>query len=210
MAISCLGCMHAGCVGFNWANRAYACRRRLSGAVANTAGLTLAAAVEWRGRVIRRRHDVNFAMAVFARRKFHACRSSHAEFAVDADGLNLGYVVVTGCAVDWIEPAAVPPAIGADVAVEAFGHAMNRGLELCEVNFVTIVTGICLFFVARQQRERGAGKEEDEADYCLAHCYAPCSRSPWYRNAYTYYVPVTPISQYPETARNTDFRAAGT
>ena len=92
---------------------------------------------------------------------------------MDADGLNLDDVVVTGSTVDWIEAAAVPPAIGADVAVEAFGGAMNCGLEMCEVNFVTIVTGICLFFVARQQCERGADKEEDEADYCLAHYDTP-------------------------------------
>jgi len=50
---------------------------------------------------------------------------------------------------------------------------MNCGLELCEVNFVAIVAGICLFFVARVSRERSAGKEEDEADYCLAHYDTP-------------------------------------
>jgi hypothetical protein len=71
-------------------------------------------------------------------------------FAVDAEGLNLDDFVVAGCAVDWIEPAAVPPTIGADVTVEAFGHAVHGGLELHEVNFVTVVTGICLFFVARE------------------------------------------------------------
>lgn len=69
---------------------------------------------------------------------------------MDAGGLNLDYVVVTSCAVDWIEPAAVPPAIRADVAIKALGRAMNCGLELCEVNFMAIVTGICLFFVARE------------------------------------------------------------
>jgi hypothetical protein len=97
-------------------------------------------------------------MAVFARRKFYPCRPLHAVFPVDADRLNLDDVVVTGCAIDRVEPAAVPPAIGADVAVEAFGRAMNCGLELCEVNFVAIVTGICWFFVAREYRERGAGE----------------------------------------------------
>jgi hypothetical protein len=93
---------------------------------------------------------MKFAMAVLAGRKFYACRSLHAVFAMDADGLNLDDVVVTGCAVDWIEPAAVLPTIGADMAVEAFGRAVHSGLELCEVNFMTIVTGIRLFFVARE------------------------------------------------------------
>jgi hypothetical protein len=92
---------------------------------------------------------MNLAMAVLARRKVYARQSLHAEFAVDADGLNLDHVAVTGGAVDRIEPAAVP-AIGADMAVEAFGRAMNCGLELSEVNFVAIVTGVCLFFVARE------------------------------------------------------------
>ena len=68
---------------------------------------------------------------------------------MDADGLDLDYVGVTSSAVDRIETAPVP-ALGADVAVEACSHAMNCGLELCEVNFVAIVTGICLFFVARE------------------------------------------------------------
>ena len=210
VAIACLGRMHAGRIGLNWANRTNARGCGFPGAVTDTAGLTLIAAIERRRSVIGRCHDMNLAMAVFARRKFYPCRSLYAMFPVDADRLNLDDVVVTGCAIDRVEPAAMLPTIGADMTVEAFGCAMHGGLELCEVNFVTIVTGICLFLVARQQRERGAGKEEDEPDYCLAHCYAPCSRSPWYRNAYTYYVPVTPISQYPETARNTDFRAAGT
>ena len=149
MAISCLGCMHAGRIGFDRANGANARWCRLPGAVADTAGLTLVAAVERRGRVIRRRHDVNLAMTVFTRRKLHARRSLHAEFAMDADGLDLDYVGVTGSALDRVEPAPVPK-LGADMAVEAVGRAMNCGLELCEVNFVAIVTGIRLFFVARE------------------------------------------------------------
>ena len=68
---------------------------------------------------------------------------------MDADGLDLDYVGVTGSAVDRIEPAPVPK-LGTNMAVEAFGRAMNCGLELCEVNFVAIVTGIRLFFVARE------------------------------------------------------------
>ena len=150
MTISRLGCMYAGRIGFNWPNRAHARRCWLPGAVADGAGLTLVAAVERRGRIIRRRHDVNLTMTAFARWQFHAGHSPHAEFAVNADGLNLDDVAVTGAAVDRIEPAAVPPAIRADVAVEAFGRAMNGGLELSEVHFVAIVTGICLFFVARE------------------------------------------------------------
>ena len=149
VAISGLGCMHAGRIGFNRANGADARWCRLSGTVADTAGFTLAAAIERRGMVIGRRHDVNLAMAVFARRQFHARRSLHTEFAMNADGLNLDYLGVTGSAVDWIEPAAVPPVIGPNMAVEAFGRAMNCGLELCEVNFVAIDTGIRLFLVAR-------------------------------------------------------------
>jgi hypothetical protein len=93
---------------------------------------------------------MNLAMTVIARRKIYARQSLHAEFAVDADGLNLDYVVVTGRAVDGIQPAAVLPTIRADMAVETVGRAMNCGLELCEVNFVAIVTGVCLFFVARE------------------------------------------------------------
>jgi hypothetical protein len=93
---------------------------------------------------------MNFAMTVFARRKLYICRSLHTKWAVDADGLDLDHVVVAGRAIDRVEPAAVPPAIGANMAVKAFGRAMNCGLELCEVNFVAIVTGICLLFVARE------------------------------------------------------------
>jgi hypothetical protein len=92
---------------------------------------------------------MNLAMAVFARRKFYTGRSLHTEWAMDADGLSLNYVIVTGCALDRVEPAPVPK-LGADMAVEAVGRAMNCGLELCEVNFVAIVTGIRLFFVARE------------------------------------------------------------
>ena len=150
VTVSCLSGMHAGRIGLNRANRANARWRGLPGAVANTAGLTLGAAIERRGRVIRRCHDMNFAMAVFARRKFCTGRSLHTERAMDADGLDLDYVGVTSSAVDRVKPAPVSPTIRADVAVEAFGRAMNCGLELCEVNFVAIVTGICLFFVARE------------------------------------------------------------
>ena len=150
MTISRLGCMHAGRIGLNRANRANTRGCGLPGAVADTAGFALAATIERRGTVIRRHHDVNLAMAVFARRQFHARRSLHTEFAMNADGLNLDYLGVTGSAVDWIEPAAVPPVIGPNMAVEAFGRAMNCGLELCEFNFVAIVTGTCLFLVARE------------------------------------------------------------
>lgn len=150
MAIACLLCMHAGCIGLNWANRANALWCGLPGAVADTAGFTLAAAIERRGTVIRRRHDVNLAMAVIARRQFHARRSLHTEFAMNADGLNLDYLGVTVSAVHRVEPAAVPSVIGPNMAVEAFCRAMNCGLELCEVNFVAIVAGICLLFVVRE------------------------------------------------------------
>ena len=149
MTVSCLGGMHAGRVGLNRPNRANARWRGLPGAVADTAGLTLVAAIERRGSVIRRCHDMNFAMAVFARRKFYTGRSLHTEWAMDADGLDLDYVGVTGPTADRVESTPVPT-LGANMAVETFGRAMNCGLELCEVNFVAIVAGIRLFFVARQ------------------------------------------------------------
>ena len=92
---------------------------------------------------------MNFAMAVSARRKFYTGRSLHTEWTMNADGLNLDYVGVTGPTADRVESTPVPT-LGANMAVETFGRAMNCGLELCEVNFVAIVAGIRLFFVARQ------------------------------------------------------------
>jgi hypothetical protein len=81
---------------------------------------------------------VNLAMTVFTRRQLNARRSLHAEFAMDADGLDLDYVVVTGSTVHRIQPAPVSARVGADVAVEALCDAMNGGLKLCQVSFVAI------------------------------------------------------------------------
>ena len=142
--------MDTGRIGLDGTNRPHARRCRLSRAMAHTTGLSLAGGVYRRCTIGRRRHVVDFAVTGIARRQVQASQALHTEFAVDADGLYLDHVVVTGSAVDGIKPTPVPAAIGADMAVEAFGHAMNGDLELCEVNFVTIVTGIRLFFVARQ------------------------------------------------------------
>jgi hypothetical protein len=91
---------------------------------------------------------MHVTMAAGAGRQFHPGHAPHTLGTVHTYGLFGDHVAMTYSTVHRIETAPVP-ALGADVAVEAFGRAMNCGLELCEVNFVAIVAGICLFFVAR-------------------------------------------------------------
>jgi len=85
---------------------------------------------------------MSLAVAGFARRKLHACRSLHTEFAMYTDGLNRDYVRVALAAVYSREAALVPALVCTDMALEAFSRTVNRLLELYEVGFVAVVTGI--------------------------------------------------------------------
>ena len=82
---------------------------------------------------------------------------------MDADGLDLDYVLVTGSAVDRIESALVPARIGTDVTIEAFRRSMNRLRILRRVHFVAVVTGIHWLGIRRLQCKRHEGEEENEA-----------------------------------------------
>jgi len=65
------------------------------------------------------------------------------------DGLDLDHVCVTFPTAHRIEAALVPTLVGTDVTVEALCHAMNGDLELCQVSFVAIQTGIRLLGIVR-------------------------------------------------------------
>ena len=177
----------------------------------NPAGLTLGEGGN-RGRfVCVRHHRVDFAVTICAARQNRVREFLRTQLAVGARRLLLDDVVVTGSAVDGIEPAFMPSFIGADVAVETLSRAVNSGLKLRQVRFVAVEARICLFGIVRCQGERKAGKEEEgDAGSKRTHSDTHCCRMVWLRNAYTYYEPAITKSQHPEPARNTDFRATAT
>jgi len=68
---------------------------------------------------------------------------------------------MTSFTVNRIEPSPVP-AFPADVAVEAFRQTVRSALEVSQINFVAIVTGILFLSVGGLQPEQQAGDEESE------------------------------------------------
>lgn len=179
--------------------------------MACSAGLTLGDGGN-RGRVVRvRRHGVDFAMAICAGWQDLVREFLRAKFAMGAGRLRLDDVLVAGATVDRVESALVPALVGADVAVEALGRAVHSGLELRQVGFVAVEARVCLFGIVSCRGKRQAGKKDKgEASNERTHSGTHCYRVFWSRNADTYYGPAMPISQHPEPARNTDFRAIAT
>ena len=129
---------------------------------------------------------------------------------MSARRLLLDDVVVTGSAVNRIEPAFMPALVGADVTVETLRRAMYRGFELRQVGLVAVEAGVCLFGIVSYRGEREAGKEEGDASNERTHSDTHCYRMFGFRDAGTYYGPEMPISQHPAYARNTDSRATAT
>jgi hypothetical protein len=68
---------------------------------------------------------------------------------------------MTFTTVHRIEPAPVP-AFPSDVTIEAFRQAVRSRLELGQIDFVAVVTGVFLLSVGRLQREQQAGGEDSE------------------------------------------------
>ena len=134
----------------------------MSGPVAGSTDRTLIVLIHRRRRIARRHHRMHVTMAADASRQFHAGHMSDAFRAMYAYGLFGDNIGVTVFAVNRVEAAPVPT-VGADMAIETLAHAVHRELELYEVYFMTIVTAIRLFFIARQRHERHADKKEDWA-----------------------------------------------
>ena len=92
---------------------------------------------------------MHVAMAAGAGRQLHAGHMSDAFRTMHAYGLLGDDIGVAIFAINRIEAAPVST-VGADMAVEALCRAVYRNPELCEVHFMTIVTAVRLFFIARQ------------------------------------------------------------
>jgi hypothetical protein len=106
-----------------------------------------------------------------------------------------GHLGMTFATVNRIESAPVPALVGADMAIEAFRRTVNGAFEEVQVDFVAIVTGICLFCIARLQCEGQAGKEKGQGGDELAHGNALCSGYFRRFDACSNYEPSLPISQ---------------
>jgi hypothetical protein len=78
------------------------------------------------------------------------------------------HVSMTSSTVHRIEPAPVP-AFPADVAVEAFRQTVRSALEVNQINFVAIVTGILFLSVGCLQPEQQAGDQESEGLMHASH-----------------------------------------
>lgn len=87
---------------------------------------------------------------------------------MDAGGLNLDYVGVTGPAIDGVEPAPMPPVISTDVAFEAFGLSVRRSREVGEI-VVAVETGVCVFSLACLRRKQEASDNNGDR---VVHVFA--------------------------------------
>lgn len=100
-------------------------------------------------------------VAGFAGWQIRARESPRAPFAVHADSLFLDDVGMTGRAVDRIKPAAMPPVIGANMALQALRAAMRRQAEVTEV-VVTFEAGIGVLCCAERGGEQETRYEDGE------------------------------------------------
>lgn len=204
------GGVHAGGIGLDGSDRVNARRCRLAGAMARPASFSLAAFVNRRGWLIRRRHVMYIAVAIRACGKFHARHALHTFPAMHTQDLFGQHLGMTFRAVHRIEPAPVPAFVGTDVAVETFRQAVNATLEVSEIDLVTIVTRVCHFRVCGLQNERRASEENGERGEECAHENALRVGFCWYSLLPSNYEPSPDKSQYPAAALNTHSGAAYT
>ena len=153
--------VHAGGIGFDGTDCAYAWRCRLSGTVANPASLSQAAEVN-RGRgLTRQRHGMDIAVTTRTGRELHASGALQTFRAMHAHSMLGGNIAMTAPAVHRIESASVP-AVRAGVAAEAFRRAVRAALEGRQIDFVAIVTGVFFLGVDYLGTKQKARDEDGE------------------------------------------------
>ena len=142
--------VHAGRVGLNWPDRVNTRRCRLPGAMAGPASLSQAFSMNRRGWFTRQRHGMDVAVTARAGGKLHTRNALYSLRAMHTYRLLGEHLGMASFTVNRIEPAPVP-AFPADVAIEAFRQTVRSALELSQINFVAIVTGVLFLSVGRLQ-----------------------------------------------------------
>ena len=163
------GSVHAGGIRFNGADRANPRRGRLPGAMAGSAGLSLATLVHEGSWLACRHHVMYVTVTTRTRRQYCVGETLQNVLAMNARVVLGQYLGMTVPTVDRIEPTTVPAFVGADMAIEAFRLSVHGALVVGDVDLVAIVTGVFLVRVGRLQPERQAHEERYEGGKGLAH-----------------------------------------
>ena len=147
-------------IGRNGTDRANAGWCRLPGAMAGPASLSLAAGMNGRGWLARRRHGMDIAVTTRTGRELYVRRASQVVTAMRTHSMLGGDAGMTFPTVHRIEPATVLALVGTDVAVKAFRQAVNGAFEVSQIEFVAIDTRVLILGAGRMHSEQQASDED--------------------------------------------------